>query len=90
MEELLIMESENGGEMTETADYGYSDVEIARVGDFYGSDEAGQPIPEHFTEENLKNIVDNANLEGKEILVDKQHNSMKSGAERDDAACGWL
>ena len=90
MEELMIMESEHNGEMTDTADYGYSDVEIARVGDFYGSDEAGQPIPEHFTEENLKNIVDNSNLEGKEILVDKQHNSMKSGAERDDAACGWL
>lgn len=86
----MIMESEHNGEMTETADYGYSDVEIARVGDFYGSDEAGQPIPEHFTEENLKNIVDTANLEGKEILVDKQHNSMKSGAERDDSACGWL
>ena len=77
-------------EINTTEDFGFTEIEIAKVGEYNGSDKDGNPIKENLTEESLKAIVDEANSTGREILVDKQHNSMKKGPERDDSACGWL
>ena len=77
-------------EINTTEDLGFTEIEIAKVGEYNGSDKEGNPIKENLTEESLKAIVDEANSTGREILVDKQHNSMKKGPERDDSACGWL
>ena len=77
-------------EINTTEDLGFTEIEIAKVGEYNGSDKDGNPIKENLTEESLKAIVDEVNSEGREILVDKQHNSMKQGLERDDSACGWL
>ena len=73
-----------------TEDLGFTEIEIAKVGEYNGSDKDGNPIKENLTEESLKAIVDDVNESGREILVDKQHNSMKQGLEKDDSACGWL
>lgn len=80
----------NQSEVNTTEDCGYTEIEVAKVGEYNGSDKDGNPIKEVLTEESLKNIVEEVNASGKEILVDKQHNSMKTGLERDDSACGWL
>ena len=77
-------------EINTTEDMGFTEIEIAKVGEYNGSDKDGNPIKENLTEESLKAIVEDVNNEGREILVDKQHNSMKQGLERDDSACGWL
>ena len=77
-------------EIKTTEDLGFTEIEIAKVGEYNGSDKDGNPIKENLTEESLKAIVEDVNNEGREILVDKQHNSMKQGLERDDSACGWL
>lgn len=77
-------------EINTTEDLGFTEIEIAKVGEYNGSDKDGNPIKENLTEESLKAIVDDVNNAGREILVDKQHNSMKQGLERDDSACGWL
>ena len=77
-------------EINTTEDLGFTEIEIAKVGEYNGSDKDGNPIKENLTEESLKAIVEDVNNEGREILVDKQHNSMKQGLERDDSACGWL
>lgn len=77
-------------EINTTEDLGFTEIEIAKVGEYNGSDKDGNPIKENITEESLRAIVEDVNNEGREILVDKQHNSMKQGLERDDSACGWL
>ena len=77
-------------EVNTTEDCGYTEIEVAKVGEYNGSDKDGNPIKEVLTEESLKNIVEEVNASGREILVDKQHNSMKTGLDRDDSACGWL
>lgn len=80
----------NQSEVNTTEDCGYTEIEVAKVGEYNGSDKDGNPIKEVLTEESLKNIVEEVNASGREILVDKQHNSMKTGLDRDDSACGWL
>ena len=80
----------NQSEVNTTEDCGYTEIEVAKVGEYNGSDKDGNPIKEVLTEESLKNIVEEVNASGREILVDKQHNSMKTGQDRDDSACGWL
>ena len=80
----------NQSEVNTTEDCGYTEIEVAKVGEYNGSDGDGNPIKEVLTEESLKNIVEEVNASGREILVDKQHNSMKTGLDRDDSACGWL
>lgn len=80
----------NQSEVNTTEDCGYTEIEVAKVGEYNGSDNEGNPIKEVLTEESLKNIVEEVNASGREILVDKQHNSMKTGLDRDDSACGWL
>ena len=80
----------NQSEVNTTEDCGYTEIEVAKVGEYNGSDKDGNPIKEVLTEESLKNIVEEVNASGMEILVDKQHNSMKTGSDRDDSACGWL
>lgn len=80
----------NQSEVNTTEDCGYTEIEVAKVGEYNGSDKDGNPIKEVLTEESLKNIVEEVNASGREILVDKQHNSMKTGFDRDDSACGWL
>lgn len=58
-------------EINTTEDFGFTEVEIAKVGEYNGSDKDGNPIKENLTEESLKAIVDEVNSTGREILVDK-------------------
>lgn len=64
-------------------------VQIAPVGEFAGSDAKGNPIPENITPESLQNLADKLNSED-EILVDRDHASVKPGADKDSSAQGWL
>lgn len=73
-----------------TDDLGYTEIEIAKVGDYEGTLPDGDgTVLQHFTEDSLKNVVKKANDEGKEILLDQQHKSMQS-YNTDDRACGWI
>ena len=73
-----------------TDDLGYTEIEIAKVGDYEGTLPDGEgTVLQHFTEDSLKNVVKKANDEGKEILLDQQHKSMQS-FNTDDRACGWI
>lgn len=73
-----------------TDDLGYTEIEIAKVGDYEGTLHDGEgTVLQHFTEDSLKNVVKKANVEGKEILLDQQHKSLQS-FNTDDRACGWI
>lgn len=73
-----------------TDDLGYTEIEIAKVGDYEGTLPDGEgTVLQHFTEDSLMNVVKKANDEGKEILLDQQHKSMQS-FNTDDRACGWI
>ena len=75
-------------ELTETLDNGETEVLVVPKGDFYGSDRDGNPVPEQIDDEALQGLE--RKLEGKELLVDKDHSSMKDGVERDTSAMGWM
>lgn len=66
------------------------EVLVAPVGEFIGSDREGNPVPQNFTEESLEGIAKNLNESGKEILLDKDHNSAKDGLNRDTQSLGWF
>lgn len=73
-----------------TDDLGYTEIEIAKVGDYEGTLQGGDgTVLQHFTEDSLMNVVKKANDEGKEILLDQQHKSLQS-YNTDDRACGWI
>ena len=74
-EEKTIVEDGANGEIKE--------VLIAPVGDFVGSDEKGNPIEQHFTQESLSQIADDLNSTETEVLMDKDHASARKGLERD-------
>ena len=67
---------------------GESDVLVVPTGEFYGSDKDGNPIPESIDDEVISNLEQQ--LQGKELLVDKDHSSVKSGTEKDTSAMGWM
>lgn len=66
------------------------DVMIAPVGQFIGSDKDGNPVEQNFTEESLEVIANDLNESGREILLDKDHNSAKDGLNRDTQSLGWF
>lgn len=66
------------------------DVLVAPVGQFIGSDKDGNPVEQNFTEESLEVIANDLNESGREILLDKDHNSAKDGLNRDTQSLGWF
>lgn len=66
------------------------DVMIAPVGQFIGSDKEGNPVEQNFTEESLEVIANDLNESGREVLLDKDHNSAKDGLNRDTQSLGWF
>lgn len=76
-------------EIETTIDNGESIVHIAKIGEVIGSDKDGNPITQNFSEESLNSIAEKLNSENKEILIDKDHSSMKNVLERDTTAMGF-
>ena len=64
-------------------------VHLVPIGDFKGSDKDGNPIDEHITQESLEKIADKLNS-GDEVLCDIDHQSCKTGVDRDSKAAGWF
>ena len=64
-------------------------VHLVPIGDFKGSDKDGNPIDEHITKESLEQIADKLNS-GDEVLCDIDHQSCKTGVDRDSKAAGWF
>lgn len=69
-------------------DNGESEVLVVPKGNFLGSDNHGNPIPETIDDEVISNLE--AGLAGKELLVDRDHSSMKPGVDRNSEAMGWM
>ena len=92
--ELKEIVSANAVPLKEIIDDGENgtieEVLVAPVGEFIGSDREGNPVPQNFTEESLEGIAKNLNESGKEILLDKDHNSAKDGLNRDTQSLGWF
>lgn len=65
-------------------------MQVAVTGTIVGSDKDGQPIEQQITEEALQDIAGALNESGKEILVDRDHQSAREGLDRDTHAMGWL
>lgn len=76
-------------QLQDTIDNGESVVQIAELGTVVGSDVDGNPVEQELDEDSLKKIADSLNASGREILVDRDHSSAKSGLDRDTAAQGW-
>lgn len=70
------------------SDNGESEVKVIPLGDFTGSDPDGRPVAESMTDGKLAMLE--AKLADREVLVDKDHQSEKSGLSRDTAAMGWM
>lgn len=75
-------------ELTDTLNNGETEVLVVPKGEFYGSDSKGNPIPESIDQQVIDNLE--AQLQGKELLVDKDHSSVKEGNDRDTSAMGWM
>ena len=75
-------------ELKETIDNGETEVLVVPKGEFFGSDSEGNPVPETIDDDVITDLE--AKLEGKELLVDKDHSSVKQGVERDTSAMGWM
>ena len=76
-------------EELQTKDYGELSVQLSPIGEFYGSDVEGNPIPEKLTEKSLSALAEKLN-QGDEILADIDHASTRVGNSRDSAAAGWF
>lgn len=77
-------------EILENGEFGEIPCQIAPIGEFYGSDQAGNAVKENITQEALQKIADDLNNSGEEILCDADHASVKAGADRDTHAQGWF
>lgn len=75
-------------ELIDTLNNGETDVLVVPKGQFYGSDSEGNPIPESIDETVIDTLAEQ--LKDKELLVDKDHSSVKKGTERDTSAMGWM
>ena len=75
-------------ELIDTVNNGETDVLVVPKGQFYGSDSEGNPIPESIDETVIDTLAEQ--LKDKELLVDKDHSSVKKGTERDTSAMGWM
>ena len=76
-------------EELQTKDYGELSVQLSPIGEFYGSDVEGNPIPEKLTEKSLSALAEKLN-QGGEILADIDHASTRVGNSRDSSAVGWF
>ena len=76
-------------EELQTKDYGELSVQLSPIGEFYGSDIEGNPIPEKLTEKSLSALAEKLN-QGDEILADIDHASTRAGNSRDSSAVGWF
>lgn len=75
-------------EILDTIDNGEIDkVQIAPIGEFYGSDLSGNAVPEKLTAESLQKIADDLNANETEILADVDHKSVKGQSTQ---AAGWF
>lgn len=77
-------------EIIEDGAFGEIPCQIAPIGEFYGSDKDGNAIKETLTPESLQDIANKLNESREEILCDKDHASVKAGADRDTHAQGWF
>ena len=75
-------------ELIDTLNNGETDVLVVPKGQFYGSDSEGNPIPEAIDETVIDTLAEQ--LKDKELLVDKDHSSVKKGTEKDTSAMGWM
>lgn len=75
-------------ELIDTVNNGETEVLVVPKGQFYGSDSEGNPIPESIDETVIDTLAEQ--LKDKELLVDKDHSSVKKGIERDTSAMGWM
>ena len=75
-------------ELIDTVNNGETDVLVVPKGQFYGSDSEGNPIPEAIDETVIDTLAEQ--LKDKELLVDKDHSSVKKGTEKDTSAMGWM
>ena len=75
-------------ELIDTLNNGETDVLVVPKGQFYGSDSEGNPIPEAIDETVIDTLAEQ--LKDKELLVDKDHSSVKKGTEKDTSAMGWI
>ena len=75
-------------ELIDTLNNGETDVLVVPKGEFYGSDSEGNPIPEAIDETVIDTLAEQ--LKDKELLVDKDHSSVKKGTEKDTSAMGWM
>ena len=75
-------------ELIDTVNNGETDVLVVPKGQFYGSDSEGNPIPEAIDETVIDTLAEQ--LKDKELLVDKDHSSVKKGTDKDTSAMGWM
>ena len=77
--------------VTETIDNGtIENVQIAPIGEYFGSDSDGNPIKEKLTVEALQTLADGLNATETEVLADVDHGASKPGAEKSTKAAGWF
>lgn len=70
-------------------DQAESEITVAKVGDYFGTDKKTKnPEMQHITLKSLEKIVENQATD--ELLIDKQHLSMKTDESHDEAAAGWM
>lgn len=93
-EEIKNIVAANAAPLKEIIDDGENgtieDVLVAPIGQFIGSDKEGNPVEQNFTEESLETIANDLNESGREVLLDKDHNSAKDGLNRDTQSLGWF
>ena len=77
--------------VTETIDNGtIENVQIAPIGEYFGSDSKGNPVKEKLTADALQTIADGLNATETEVLADVDHGASKSGVEKSTKAAGWF
>lgn len=77
--------------VTDTIDNGtIENVQIAPVGEYFGSDADGNPVKEKLTAEALQALADGLNATETEVLADVDHGASKNGAEKSTKAAGWF
>ena len=64
-------------------------VHISPIGDFSGSDQDGNPVPERIDRQSLERLAEKLN-DGDEILFDADHASVRPGDDRNTRAAGWF
>lgn len=69
-----------------TYDFGETLVMITPLGEFVGSSQDGKPTKEIVDEDSVKMMEQ----QKEEILLDRDHSSMRPVTDRDTSACGWI